>query len=158
MLRLQVIAYLGQAVAYAGEFGISKNPESFTTYGFRSYFTDKARGTVIRLSMDGITEIAESGMSDYFEDKLKAASGAILGSYDEAAGSYNVSFSGDESVAFKEGVRGWTSRMSFVPEAAISLNNDYYTMKNGELWAATEPKQTRWPGQIAFTALKLILR
>ena len=66
---------LGQTMAYAGEFGISNNPESFTTYGFRSYFTDKARGTVIRLSMDGITEIAESGMSDYFEDKLKAASG-----------------------------------------------------------------------------------
>jgi hypothetical protein len=70
---------LGQTIAYAGEFGISNNPESFTTYGFRSYFTDKARGTVIRLSMDGITEIAENGMSDYFEDKLKAASGAILG-------------------------------------------------------------------------------
>ena len=125
---------LGQTMAYAGEFGISNNPESFTTYGFRSYFTDKARGTVIRLSMDGITEIAESGMSDYFEDKLKAASGAIIGSYDEAGGSYNVSFSNDESVAFKEGVRGWTSRMSFVPEAAISLNNNYYTMKGGELW------------------------
>jgi len=137
---------LGQTIAYAGEFGISKNPESFTTYGFRSYFTDKARGTVIRLSMDGITEIAENGMSDYFEDKLKAASGAILGSYDEAAGSYNVSFSSDESVAFKEGVRGWTSRMSFVPEAAISLNNDYYTMKNGELWVHNSATRSNFYG------------
>jgi len=137
---------LGQTIAYAGEFGISNNPESFTTYGFRSYFTDKARGTVIRLSMDGITEIAENGMSDYFEDKLKAASGAILGSYDEAAGSYNVSFSSDESVAFKEGVRGWTSRMSFVPEAAISLNNDYYTMKNGELWVHNSATRSNFYG------------
>ena len=137
---------LGQTIAYAGEFGISNNPESFTTYGFRSYFTDKARGTVIRLSMDGITEIAENGMSDYFEDKLKVASGAILGSYDEAAGSYNVSFSSDESVAFKEGVRGWTSRMSFVPEAAISLNNDYYTMKNGELWVHNSTTRSNFYG------------
>jgi hypothetical protein len=137
---------LGQTIAYAGEFGISNNPESFTTYGFRSYFTDKARGTVIRLSMDGITEIAENGMSDYFEDKLKAASGAIIGSYDEAGGSYNVSFSSDESVAFKEGVRGWTSRMSFVPEAAISLNNDYYTMKNGELWVHNSATRSNFYG------------
>jgi hypothetical protein len=85
-------------------------------------------------------------MSDYFEDKLKAASGAILGSYDEAGGSYNVSFSSDESVAFKEGVRGWTSRMSFVPEAAISLNNDYYTMKNGELWIHNSATRSNFYG------------
>jgi len=137
---------LGQTMAYAGEFGISKNPESFTTYGFRSYFTDKARGTVIRLSMDGITEIADKGMSDYFEDKFKAHTGAILGSYDEASGSYNVSLSGDESVAFKEGVNGWTSRLSFVPEAAISLNNDYYTIKNGELWIHSNTARSNFYG------------
>jgi len=137
---------LGQTMAYAGEFGISKNPESFITYGFRSYFTDKARGTVIRLSMDGITEIADKGMSDYFEDKFKAHTGAILGSYDEASGSYNVSLSGDESVAFKEGVNGWTSRLSFVPEAAISLNNDYYTVKNGELWVHNSATRSNFYG------------
>ena len=114
---------LGQAVPYAGEFGISKNPESFTTYGFRSYFTDKSRGAVLRLSMDGLTEISEAGMSDYFEDKLTATTGAILGSYDESSGSYNVSFSGDESVAFKEGTTGWPTRMTFVPEAAISIGS-----------------------------------
>ena len=137
---------LGQTMAYAGEFGISKNPESFITYGFRSYFTDKARGTVIRLSMDGITEIADKGMSDYFEDKFKAHTGAILGSYDEASGSYNVSLSGDESVAFKEGVNGWTSRLSFVPEAAISLNNDYYTVKDGELWIHSNTARSNFYG------------
>ena len=49
---------LGQATPYVGEYGISKNPESFASYGFRAYFTDKARGAVIRLSRDGITEIS----------------------------------------------------------------------------------------------------
>ena len=84
---------LGQTIAYAGEFGISKNPESFTTYGFRSYFTDKARGTVIRLSMDGITEIAETVCQITLKISLKLHQELFLGSYDEAAGSYNVSFS-----------------------------------------------------------------
>ncbi len=131
---------------YAGEFGISKNPESFTTYGFRSYFTDKSRGAVLRLSMDGLTEISEAGMSDYFEDKLTATTGAILGSYDESSGSYNVSFSDDESVAFKEGTTGWPTRMTFVPEAAISLNNGYYTMKNGELWVHNSATRSNFYG------------
>jgi hypothetical protein len=40
---LQVI---GQIVAYAGEYGISTNPESFAVYGYRKYFTDKKRGAV----------------------------------------------------------------------------------------------------------------
>jgi hypothetical protein len=31
-------AVLGQAVPYAGEYGISKNPESFASYAFRAYF------------------------------------------------------------------------------------------------------------------------
>jgi hypothetical protein len=85
-------------------------------------------------------------MSDYFEDKLTATTGAILGSYDESSGSYNVSFSGDESVAFKEGTTGWPTRMTFVPEAAISLNNGYYTMKNGELWVHNSATRSNFYG------------
>ena len=137
---------LGQSVPFAGEFGISKNPETFTSYGFRAYFTDKSRGTVIRLSRDGITEIANKGMSDYFEDKFKSHSGSIIGSYDEASGSYNVSYSGDESVSFKERVDGWNTRLSFTPEAAISLNNEYYTIKDGELWEHSNTTRSNFYG------------
>ena len=125
---------LGQTIPFAGEYGISKNPESFTSFGFRAYFTDKARGAVIRLSRDGITDISGKGMSDYFEDKLKAHTGNILGTYDEASSAYNVSFAGDESVSFKENSDGWVTRLSFVPEAGLSLNNEYFSVKAGELW------------------------
>lgn len=62
---------IGQLSPYAGEFGISKNPESFAVYGFRKYFADKDRGSILRLSRDGITEISEYGMSNFFRDKLK---------------------------------------------------------------------------------------
>lgn len=144
---------LGNTMPYAGEFGISKNPESFASYGFRAYFTDKSRGAVLRLSKDGLTEISEGGMSDYFEDKLKSASGPILGSYDEAGGSYNVSFNNDESVAFKEGVGGWSSRMTFVPESAISLNNEYYTIKAGELWVHNSATRANFYGTQAFSTV-----
>ena len=80
---------LGQATPYAGEFGISKNPESFADYGFRLYFTDKNRGTVLRLSRDGLTEISNKGMSDFFADVLKINNN-LLGTYDADTGLYNL--------------------------------------------------------------------
>ena len=148
---------LGQTLPFAGEFGISKNPETFTSYGFRAYFTDKARGTVLRLSADGLTEIANAGMSDFFEDKFKSHSGAIVGSYDEASGSYNVTFSGDESVSYKEGVGGWPTRLSFTPEAAISLNNEYYTVKDGELWEHSNTTRSNFYGTQEDTTVTLLV-
>lgn len=62
---------IGQIQAYLGEYGISKNPESFAYYGYQKYFTDRDRGVVLRLSRDGITEISRYGMIDYFRDNLK---------------------------------------------------------------------------------------
>jgi hypothetical protein len=62
---------LGQAAPYLGEYGISKNPESFSYFGFRKYFVDKYRNVVLRLSRDGITEISQYGMADYFRDNLR---------------------------------------------------------------------------------------
>jgi len=42
---------IGQNVAYAGEYGISKDPESFAVNGYRKYFTDRDQNVVCRLSM-----------------------------------------------------------------------------------------------------------
>lgn len=61
---------IGQIQPYLGEYGISRNPESFAYYGFQKYFADKDRGVILRLSRDGITEISQYGMIDYFRDNL----------------------------------------------------------------------------------------
>ena len=63
---------IGQFVPYVGDFGISKNPESFGVYGFRKYFADKNRNAIMRLSRDGLTEISNYGMVDYFRDNLSS--------------------------------------------------------------------------------------
>ena len=65
---------IGQITPYVGEYGISKNPESFAYYGYRRYFTDKYRGSVKRLSRDGLTEISQYGMSDFFRDEFNEIS------------------------------------------------------------------------------------
>ena len=61
---------IGQLVPYLGEYGISRNPESFAEFGYRKYFADKNRSAILRLSRDGITEISAYGMRDYFRDYL----------------------------------------------------------------------------------------
>ena len=61
---------IGQINQYAGEYGISDNPESFAFKGYRMYFSDKNRGAIMRLSRDGLTEISRYGMRDYFRDTL----------------------------------------------------------------------------------------
>ena len=147
---------LGQTVPFVGEYGISKNPESFASFGFRSYFVDKARGAVLRLSRDGLTEISSNGMSDYFIDKLKAnTTGNIIGSFDSDATSYNVCINvptigsapnETESIAFKEAVRGWTTTLSYVPEAGISLNNEYYTFKNAGMYEHSNQTRSNFYG------------
>ena len=142
---------LGQAVHYIGDFGISKNPESFANYGFRSYFTDRARGVVLRLSIDGLTPISTHGMVDYFRSNL-ATFDTLIGSFDDNKGLYNVTMTssssrgGEDTVSFKEQVTGWPSRKSFIPEFALSLNNIYYSFKNGEIFSHDNPIRNTFYG------------
>jgi hypothetical protein len=137
---------LGQTIPFVGEYGISKNPESFASFGFRAYFTDKARGAVMRLSRDGLTDISDKGMSYFFQDALKTnVNPSIIGAYDSDAGSYNVVVGG-EGVSFKEKSDGWNTRLSYDPEAGISLNNEYYTFKNGELYEHSNATRSNFYG------------
>ena len=79
-MQTQSNVVIGQVVPYLGEYGISKNPESFATYGYARYFADQNRGCILRLSRDGITEISQYGMRDYFRDKLSILADAPVSS------------------------------------------------------------------------------
>jgi hypothetical protein len=85
---------LGQVIAYTGNYGISKNPESFAYHAGRKYFTDKNNGVVLRLSRDGITEISNFGMRDYFKTNLKLAD-SIVGIWDNNRKKYVLSLQED---------------------------------------------------------------
>ena len=49
---------IGVIQPFAGEYGISKNPESFAVYGYRKYFSDANNNAILRLSRSGIDEIS----------------------------------------------------------------------------------------------------
>jgi hypothetical protein len=140
---------IGQIQAYAGNYGISTNPESFAVYGYRKYFTDRNQNAVLRLSQDGITEISAYGMLDYFRDNLTNVGngGRIVGMWDMHNKQYVLSMqpvanqlgqkptpTQELTVAFDEDINGWTSRFSFKPELGGSLRNNFYTFKSGGIW------------------------
>jgi hypothetical protein len=87
---------LSDIVYYSGEFGIGLNPESFSVYGNRKYFTDVPRGAVLRLSADGLTPISEIRMHNYFNDTFKrlidnSGDYRVLGVYDVRFDEYVIS-------------------------------------------------------------------
>jgi len=142
---------IGQIIPYAGNFGISNNPESFAVYGYRKYFVDKNRNAVLRLSQDGLTEISNYGMYDYFRDELSSLSisDKALGAWDIYTKQYTVSLQGEDitdtyqTLAYDETVRGWTSRFTYKPEQAFSFKSRYYSVKDGQLYIHNyqEPNQ-----------------
>jgi len=73
---------IGEIVPYAGEYGISNNPESFAVYAFRKYFVDRNRNAVLRLSDNGITEVQEYGMRDWFRDNLALMENNYVNTYE----------------------------------------------------------------------------
>ena len=130
---------LGSATPYAGDYGISTNPESFAVDQYRAYFTDKSRGAVIRLSRDGITAISDHGMSDHFEDNLKPNNISLIGSFDDNKDLYNITIKNTDNntgntASFSEKVRGWVTFQSWQQETGVSLNNKFYTYNNANLY------------------------
>jgi hypothetical protein len=140
---------IGQIVPYAGEFGISRNPESFAVYGYRKYFADRDRNAVLRLSGDGITEISNNGMYDYFRDQFNTIDvgdlkGRITGGWDIYTKQYTLCLQNGfnlntvrdfyNTLSFDERVAGWTSFYTYNPDQILSLRNNMYTLKYNKLY------------------------
>ena len=121
-------------VPYAGEYGISTNPESLTVYGNYTYWADAKRGVMLRKGQSGIEVISNFGMRDWFRDAFRTGNiTTILGCYDPYFGQYVVNING-YTLTFDEKVKGWTSFHGYLPDGMARMNNRFYSIKNGELW------------------------
>lgn len=161
---------IGAIQPYAGNFGISKNPESFAVYGYRKYFTDKDRNAVLRLSNDGLTEISNYGMSDFFRDQLSTLdktspieAGKAVGGWDIHNKQYTLSLQpasgGYSTVSFDDDIKGFPSFFSYKPDQSISLKNKYYTMKDGVLYVhyGSNAKRANFYGQQYSSKITFLL-
>jgi len=137
---------IGSVQAYAGNFGISKNPESFAVYGYRKYFSDRDRNAILRLSNDGLTEISNYGMIDFFRDELSQLDnstngrGKSVGIWDIYNKQYVLSLQPSntalpyKTLSYDDGILGWTSLYSYKPSMGISVKSSFYTLYNGSMY------------------------
>ncbi len=156
---------IGQIVSYAGEYGISTNPESFAVYGYQKYFTDRNRNAVLRLSRDGITEISNYGMVDFFRDKLSlvGSTGKIIGSYDIYNKNYVVSLQENNgnynTLGFEESTNGWISFYDYKPSNGFSSQGKFFTTNGTSVWKhySTSVDRGSFYGTNNKSSVKLIL-
>jgi hypothetical protein len=83
---------LGNQIALAGEFGISRNPESFSVYGDDTFFTDTRRGAILQLQGDTIVDISTVYMVEYFREIMtEGLNTQKLGAFDPFLNLYTLS-------------------------------------------------------------------
>ena len=91
---------LGTQIARIEEYGISFNPESFTSWGFDMYFTDTKRASVLKLSgssrkTDELEVISDTGMRSWFRDQFNVQLNTQkLGGYDPYMDEYVLGTNG----------------------------------------------------------------
>ena len=138
-------AVIGDVQAYQGQYGIATNPESMAENPYAVYFTDAMRGKVLRLTSEGIVPISDKGMSDYFADIMRENTWRCLGTFDERKNEYNVTISKrytgtqaipheQRTVSYNDKSKGWVSFKSFLPQHGTTINNNYYTFYQGQLY------------------------
>ena len=131
----------------------------------------------MRLSKDGLTAISNHGMKDWFRDNLRLGD-KLIGSYDDRQDEYNIAikqvvnidtgviakinYSGNYVVSFKEDVKGWPSFKSFAQmESGLSMANDYYTFRNGEIWRhhseLVDPRYNSFYGTLSPSTVTVLL-
>lgn len=117
---------LGEQILYKGNYGISRNPESFAADDMgRLYYSNVKKGVVLRLSLDGVERIIY-GMKDYFRDLFRTnMNAAIKGGVDPYHGTYNITIGEEpeQRPLFQCGSQQIKSNISVVYSYELRLND-----------------------------------
>jgi len=136
---------LGTQIPYVGEYGISHNPESFAQWGNSLYFADAKRGAVLRLGGDGLFEINNLGMSDYFKDLFRDNfTTQKLGVYDPFKEQYVISNTTQTAVPCESRVRALFKNDPVVSFAATTLQIDIQSTQSWTVQLIDTGDGTAW--------------
>lgn len=90
---------LGTQIPKPYEYGISRAPESFATWGDLIWFADPRNGVVIQMEGDTMVEVSSLGMKDYFRDLMRDNPFTQkLGAYDPYNHMYFISNNSERSI------------------------------------------------------------
>lgn len=145
---------------WAGEYGISTHPESHSFYGNTRYWCDVNRGTLLRRSQDGITEI-RSGMRNFLQDSFRNnPSTRKFGAFDLHDKEYVFCDKDNYTIGYDDSIKGFPSFYSFNPQWMGSLNNKFYSFSNGQLYRhydESNPVRNNFYGVDYDSTVKLII-
>lgn len=141
---------LNTMIYYDGEFGIGLNPESFAVFGNAKYCADASRQVPLRLSLNGLTPIAENDqrtikMHTYFTNKLaiynKYPNAFIYGVFDKQFKNYIMAFAAipeagieGETIVWEESSNRWKATFAWVPDYMCQTNETIVSWKDGALY------------------------
>ena len=124
---------LGTQITYTGEYGISENPESFASWGNNMYFTDSKRGSVLQLGLNGIFEISNLGMNNYFKDLFRSnLNTQKLGAMDPHKEQYVLSSNTTPAPPCN-----FSFEANFVPRIGKSGSTETLEITSNQAWAVT---------------------
>jgi hypothetical protein len=164
---------IGVLQPYGGEYGISKNPESFANYGYSQYFSDKNNNAILELNSSGISEISSFGMKNFFRTSLEEidnsiSEGYVLGGFDIHNKQYVTSLQANPvlgqasrrqpyyTLSYDSRYNGWVSFFNYEPDQMFSLRNEFYSVKSlaaSEAFAQTTGNATAPQPQSTFQIL-----
>ena len=126
---------LGTQIAYPGEWGISRNPESFAEWGGEIYFTDSRRGSVLQMLGNQINPISSNGMTDYFRDMmLTSPNTQKLGGYDPHTRKYVLSSNNISTLKCKLDI---SRNFLNVPRGTFPVSYNLFTIISDIAWTIT---------------------
>lgn len=140
---------IGVLQPYTGEYGISKNPESFAQYGYNMYFADKNKNVILELGRSGLNEISSFGMKNFFRTNLQSidssfSEGYVTGGFDIHNKQYVVSLRKNpvnnydaenyHTLSYDSAYDGWVSLFDYQPEQMFSLRDNFYSINGGKVW------------------------
>lgn len=127
---------------YMGDFGIGDNPESLTSYNFADYCTSNIKGTILRVSQDGVVPISVTAKIDSWATEnipLRTGNYKIYGAFNQRIGQYIAALeatgtSPAQTIVFDEDSNTFDGFISLFPEMMCTLGVLLIAFKNGQLW------------------------
>jgi len=127
---------------YVGDFGIGDNPESLASFNFADYFTSNIKGTICRVSNDGIEPISLLYSVNSWATQqlpLRGTNYKMYGAFDQKLANYILALEATDTedavtILFDDENKGFETFLSYHPEMMCVLGTLFITFKDGQLY------------------------
>jgi hypothetical protein len=149
---------------YEGDYGIGDAKESLSTFGFADYFCDTNKGTICRVSLDGIVPISVLYKANSFSTiniPLRTGTYKIYGGFDQRLNNYVISLeatptSPAATLTFNEETNSFESFISMPAEFFTSMGTLLISANNGDIYTHDNPVYNTFYGVLYDSTISFV--